>query len=401
MISNSYLYLSLAALGLQLGVSTPAIGAEDLTQQPEPLATTLQEQASTPSTELTETNDSNPVAEAIEPTQAADSSQATEPNQVAETIEPAQAADSSQAAETIDPTQVAESNQVAETIDPAQADDSSQAAETIEPGTEILAQDSLVPNLAPDPLAQSTPVSELRDIDARHWAAQALRQLSQQYQCLPSYFSEDAVLSRYEFAEVLNTCLEVINQTIADVTADKVTQEELAIVQRLQEEFQAELAELGQRIDSLEEQIATLEDQQFVKRVTLFGIAELVLMDTFGDSLETQPARPLPSPAGSPPDFERPENPNTTFTLGNLFIDIDAKVSKNAFVRTELYTTNTISNSRADTNTDMTRFDVLPEQSAIILNYLFYQTKFAKRGVLQQDLFAIHPCFLDEKFLVR
>ena len=187
MISNSYLYLSLAALGLQLGVSTPAIGAEDLTQQPEPLATTLQEQASTPSTELTETNDSNPVAEAIEPTQAADSSQATEPNQVAETIEPAQAADSSQAAETIDPTQVAESNQVAETIDPAQADDSSQAAETIEPGTEILAQDSLVPNLAPDPLAQSTPVSELRDIDARHWAAQALRQLSQQYQCLPSY----------------------------------------------------------------------------------------------------------------------------------------------------------------------------------------------------------------------
>ena len=404
MISNSYLYLSLAALGLQLGVSTPAIGAEDLTQQPEALATTLQEQASTPSTELTEAIDSNPVAEAIEPAQAADSSPATETidsnqladsnqvaetidptqvadsNQVAETIDPTQLADSNQVAETIDPTQATDSNQVAETIDPAQATDSSQATETIEPGTEILAQDSLVPNLTPDPLAQSTPVSELRDIDARHWAAQALRQLSQQYQCLPSYFSEDAVLSRYEFAEVLNTCLEVINQTIADVTADKVTQEELAIVQRLQEEFQAELAELGQRIDSLEEQIATLEDQQFVKRVTLFGIAELVLMDTFGDSLETQPARPLP---GTPPVFERPENPNTTFTLGNLFIDIDAKVSKNAFVRTELYTTNTISNNRADTNTDMTRFDVLPVQPAIILNYLFYQTKFAKRGVLR------------------
>ena len=49
----------------------------------------------------------------------------------------------------------------------------------------------------------------------------------------------------------------------------------------------------------------------------------------------------------------------------------------------DYYTTNTISNSRADTNTDMTRFDVLPEQSAIILNYLFYQTKFAKRGVLR------------------
>jgi hypothetical protein len=248
-----------------------------------------------------------------------------------------------------------------------------------EPGAEILAQDNPVPNsLAADPIAQSTRVSDLRDIDARHWAAQALRQLSQRYQCLPSYFSEDAVLSRYEFAEVLSTCLDVINKTIAEVTADNVTQEDLAVVQRLQEEFKSELADLGQRIDSLEEQIATLEDQQFVKRVTLFGIAELVLLDTFSDSLETQPARPLPD--GS---FERPENPNTTFTLGNLFIDIDAKVNKNAFVRTELYTTNTVSNSRAETNTDMTRFDVLPEQDSIILNYLFYQTKFAKRGVLR------------------
>ncbi|MFZ9740181.1 MAG: iron uptake porin, partial [Prochlorotrichaceae cyanobacterium] len=263
----------------------------------------------------------------------------------------------------------------AETIDALPTD----APLSEEPGAEILAQDNLVQNaLAPEPLAQSTPVSQLRDIDARHWAAQALRQLSQQYQCLPSYFSEDAVITRYEFAEVLNTCLNVINQAIADVTANNVTKEELAVVQRLQEEFQAELAELSGRVDSLEEQIATLEDQQFVKRVTLFGIAELVLLDTFGDSLETQPARPLPD--GS---FERPENPNTTFTLGNLFLDIDAKVSKNAFVRTEFYTTNTISNSRADTNTDMTRFDVLPEQSSFILNYLFYQTKFAKRGVLR------------------
>ena len=348
MISNSYLYFSLALLGLQLGASTPAIGAEDLT---DPLATALQEQASTPSTEFTEAIDVSQAAETIDVSQAAE------------------AIDASQAAETIDV------SQAAETIDALPTD----APLSEEPGAEILAQDNLVQNaLAPEPLAQSTPVSQLRDIDARHWAAQALRQLSQQYQCLPSYFSEDAVITRYEFAEVLNTCLNVINQAIADVTANNVTKEELAVVQRLQEEFQAELAELSGRVDSLEEQISTLEDQQFVKRVTLFGIAELVLLDTFGDSLETQPARPLPN--GS---FERPENPNTTFTLGNLFLDIDAKVSKNAFVRTEFYTTNTISNNRDDTNTDMTRFDVLPQQPSFILNYLFYQTKFAKRGVLR------------------
>ena len=351
MISNSYLYFSLALLGLQLGVSTPAIGAEDLT---DPLMTSRQEQASKPSTELTEAIDVSQATEAI------DVSQATE------------AIDVSQATEAIDVSQATE------------AIDAPLPPLSEQPGAETLAQDTFVPNsLAADPLAQSTSVSQLRDIDARHWAAQALRQLSQRYQCLPSYFSEDAVLSRYEFAEVLNTCLEVINQTIADVTKENVTQEELAVVQRLQEEFQAELTELSQRVDGLEEQIATLEDQQFVKRVTLFGIAELVLMDTFGDSLNTQPARPVRIPANAPPVFTRPENPNATFTLGNLFLDIDAKINKNAFVRTEFYTTNTVSNNRADTNTDMTRFDVLPEPESIILNYLFYQTKFAKRGVLR------------------
>ena len=224
-----------------------------------------------------------------------------------------------------------------------------------------------------DALAQSTPVSQLQDIDARHWAAQALRQLSQRYNCLPNYFTEEAVLTRYEFADVLYTCMEVINRAILDSTAENASQEDLAVVQRLQEEFQGELAELGQRVDSLEEQIDTLEDQQFVKRTTLFGIAEFVALDTFGDSLPDQPGRAR----------RNPPNANTTFTVGNLFLDIDAKVRGKDFIRTELFVTNTPSNNRNDTGTDMTRFDVLPEQSDFNLNYLFYQMKFAKRGVLR------------------
>ena len=224
-----------------------------------------------------------------------------------------------------------------------------------------------------DALAQSTPVFQLQDIDARHWAAQALRQLSQRYNCLPNYFTEEAILTRYEFADILYTCMEVVNQAILDSTAENASQEDLAVVQRLQEEFQAELAVLSERVDSIEAQIDTLEDQQFVKRTTLFGIAEFVALDTFGNSLPNQPGRAVINP----------QNANTTFTAGNLFLDIDAKVRGKDFVRTELFVTNTPSNNRANTGTDMTRFDVLPEQSDFNLNYLFYQMKFAKRGVLR------------------
>ncbi|MFZ4666878.1 MAG: iron uptake porin, partial [Prochlorotrichaceae cyanobacterium] len=224
-----------------------------------------------------------------------------------------------------------------------------------------------------DALAQSTPVSQLQDIDARHWAAQALRQLSQRYNCLPNYFTEEAILTRYEFADILYTCMEVVNQAILDSTAENASQEDLAVVQRLQEEFQAELAVLSERVDSIEAQIDTLEDQQFVKRTTLFGIAEFVALDTFGNSLPDQPGRAVINP----------QNANTTFTAGNLFLDIDAKVRGKDFVRTELFVTNTPSNNRNNTGTDMTRFDVLPEQSDFNLNYLFYQMKFAKRGVLR------------------
>ncbi|MGA1134123.1 MAG: iron uptake porin [Prochlorotrichaceae cyanobacterium] len=316
MISNSYLYFSLALLGLQLGASTPAIGAEDL------IDNTSADRLST-------------------------AFQGQDPFNF-----------SGESEETIALENLFTENPIT----------------TLTDLTEAPQSDSQPKLLAQDTLVQSTPVSQLQDIDARHWAAQALRQLSQQYQCLPSYFSEDAVISRYEFAEVLNTCLGVINQAIADVTANNVTQEELAVVQRLQEEFQAELAELNQRVDSLEDQISVLEDQQFVKRTTLFGIAEFVLLDTFGDSFNSPPGR---GTGGTIP------NANTTFTTGNILLDVDTKVRGRDFVRVELFYSNLPNNNRANTGTDMTWVDAIPASTDFSLNYLFYQTRYAKKGVLR------------------
>lgn len=229
--------------------------------------------------------------------------------------------------------------------------------------------------IAPSRLAQSTPIIQLQDIHAQHWAAQALRQLSQAYPCLPSYFTDEAVLTRYEFADVLNRCLDVITPAMLGTPADTVTQHQWTIVQRLQNEFQTELTTLGDRLDSLETQISTLTDQQFIKRTTLSGTAEFVLMDTFGDSFNLPPGR---RPAVSIP------NANTTFTTGNLSLSIDAKVQGQNFVRTTLVASNLPANGRTHTGTDMTRINASPSSSGnFSLNSLFYQTRYAQNGILR------------------
>ena len=234
-----------------------------------------------------------------------------------------------------------------------------------------------------DTLGESTPVfqlhDQLQDIDVRHWAAQALRQLSQPYNCLPHYLHQDTpeavVLSRYEFAEILQTCLDLINQSILESRTNYLTPEELAIVQRLQDEFQAELTALSQQVDRLEDQISTLEEQQFVKRTTLFGTAEFVLLDTLGESFTAPPGRRPPSPI---------PNANTTLTTGNVLLEVENKVRGRDFVRVGLFYSNLPANGRTTTGTDMTRVDGIPSSDGrLTLNNLFYQTRYARRGVFR------------------
>ena len=68
-------------------------------------------------------------------------------------------------------------------------------------------------------------------------------------------------LSRYEFAAGLNSCLNQIERLIA--SSETVTNEDLDTIQRLNEEFAAELATIAGRVDSLEGRTAFLEDNQF------------------------------------------------------------------------------------------------------------------------------------------
>jgi membrane-bound inhibitor of C-type lysozyme len=124
-------------------------------------------------------------------------------------------------------------------------------------------------------VAQVSSVSELTDVDPNSWAFQALKSLVERYGCIEGYPSKKYLgnrpLSRYEFAAGLNACLDKIGEQIAAAVADKATKDDLAAVQRLQEEFKTELATLRGRVDSLEAKTKELEAQQFSTTTKLDG----------------------------------------------------------------------------------------------------------------------------------
>jgi len=89
-------------------------------------------------------------------------------------------------------------------------------------------------------------------------------------------------VTRYEFAAGLNACLDRVNELIAAATSELVTREDLATLQRLQEEFAAELATLRGRVDTLEARSA-LEANQFSTTTKLTGEVIAAVADVFGD----------------------------------------------------------------------------------------------------------------------
>ena len=122
-----------------------------------------------------------------------------------------------------------------------------------------------------------TSVSQLSDVRPTDWAFTALQSLVERYGCIAGYpdrtFRGNQATSRYEFAAGLNACLDKINEIISVGLADKVSKEDLATLQKLQEEFAAELATLRGRVDSLDAKTAKLEAQQFSTTTKLQGQA--------------------------------------------------------------------------------------------------------------------------------
>jgi hypothetical protein len=126
---------------------------------------------------------------------------------------------------------------------------------------------------------QVTSVSQLRDVSPTDWAYEALRSLVERYGCIVGYpdttFRGNRALSRYEFAAGLNACMQQMERLFA--ASEAVLREDIAKLQRLMKEFEAELAALGARVDNLEGRVAFLEDHQFSTTTKLQGEAILAL----------------------------------------------------------------------------------------------------------------------------
>ncbi|MCC5631014.1 iron uptake porin [Nostoc sphaeroides CHAB 2801] len=137
-------------------------------------------------------------------------------------------------------------------------------------------------------IGQVTSVSQFSDVQPTDWAFQALQSLVERYGCIAGYpnstYRGNRALTRYEFAAGLNSCLDRVNELIATATADLVTKQDLATLQRLQEEFSAELATLRGRVDGLEARTAELEANQFSTTTKLVGEGIFAVSDVFGDN---------------------------------------------------------------------------------------------------------------------
>ncbi|MEM6399959.1 MAG: iron uptake porin [Cyanobacteria bacterium P01_D01_bin.116] len=131
-------------------------------------------------------------------------------------------------------------------------------------------------SLDKNPMGQVNSVSQFQDVQPTDWAFQALQSLVERYGCIAGYpngtYRGNRALTRYEFAAGLNACLERVNELIATAANNIVTRDDLATLQKLQQEFGAELATLRGRVDALESRAADIEANQFSTTTKLSGI---------------------------------------------------------------------------------------------------------------------------------
>ncbi len=146
-------------------------------------------------------------------------------------------------------------------------------------------------------LGAITSVTELLDVSPGDWAYDALRELVEDYKCIVGYpdrtFRGNRPTTRYEFAAGLRACLDRIQELIA--AGGVVTEEDLEKLRTLIQQFDAELAVLGTRVDNLDSRVAFLEDHQFstttkLEGQVIFGLASVITgEDANGNDIDEVP----------------------------------------------------------------------------------------------------------------
>jgi Carbohydrate-selective porin, OprB family./S-layer homology domain. len=217
---------------------------------------------------------------------------------------------------------------------------------------------------------QVTSVSQLSDVRPTDWAFQALQSLVERYGCIAGYpdgtFRGNRAMTRYEFAAGLNACLDKVTELIKGGTGNLATKEDLASIQKLQEEFAAELATLRGRVDALEARTAELEANQFSTTTKLNGEVIFALTGIAGGD-----------------DANGKAADKTTALGSRVRLNFDTSFSGKDLLRTRLQVLNLGSFSTNSTNTaeGELRFNAGPFGTAsntVALDALLYQFPIGK-----------------------
>lgn len=225
------------------------------------------------------------------------------------------------------------SNAVAAPLIPSLVDDFEQPENSV--GASLTDAGDLVqatPTPTPD-FSQVTSVSQLSDVQPTDWAFQALQSLVERYGVIAGYpggtFRGNRAMTRYEFAAGLNAALERINELIVAGLKDRISEADLATLQRLRTDFAAELEIVRSRIDTLESRTAELEANQFSTTTKLNGFVSFNFDVTtaLGDiKVERIDPQDSSSPAGRGADGKPivtrvTDTPNPTLSYGaGLFL---------------------------------------------------------------------------------
>ncbi|AFY92074.1 iron uptake porin [Chamaesiphon minutus] len=107
---------------------------------------------------------------------------------------------------------------------------------------------------------------------------QALQGIATKYGCEPNLNNKP--VSQIEFARGLNVCLSKVEPMLAQQPAS-VTREDLEVIQRLTQEYRAQLAEIDSRLVNTDKKVAQLQANQFstttkLKGEAVFNVASVI-----------------------------------------------------------------------------------------------------------------------------
>ena len=220
-----------------------------------------------------------------------------------------------------------------------------------------------------DELAQVNSVDQLSDIQSSHWAFQSVKSLVERYGCVAGYpdgtFRGNRSMTRYEFAALLNGCLD---RVVALIPSDPSGKPDMAMVTKLREEFGDELATLRGKVDGLDFRVGELEGaNKFSTTAKLKGKVEFITGGVFG------PNDKVGSAAGSD-DFE------DQITFGQRTrLDITSSFTGKDKLRVRLHQRDNQSYGSDRTGTNMSRIDVQGDTDGFVevekLNYNFRPSK--------------------------